>query len=211
MHYHEINEISRPQTRQGVDALLRGAGYVRLGKGMFGAVYEKPGNAYVLKVFSARDKAYLEFISLAQSHRDNPHFPKFLSKVIRVTKDYYAIKMERLTPFNPHKVGDYAYALFDYIQDGVDDGELADQSELKAACDLVRKSLLSHYLFDHKDESFMMRGNTVVIADAVLDPAGSEEMRYSPEPSLDEPANPSAKKKPWDDDDDELLKSLGSP
>lgn len=207
----KLKEIYRPQSRQEVDRILQKNGYTRLGKGAFGAVYEKPNIPYVLKIFSSRDEAYLEFIRLAQAYSNNPHFPKFYGKVVRVTKDYYAIRMEKLTKFNPHEVGDYSYALFDYIQDGIDDGELSYHPELKEACDLVRKNLLSHYLFDHKDESFMMRGNTLVIVDAVLDQYGYEQQKWSPEPQLDEPETnqtKNIKKIQWYNSDDEISKQL---
>lgn len=208
-YWMTLCEITRPQSRQAVDRILASSGYHRLGAGTFGAVYQKPSQSYVLKVFSSKDQAYRDFIRLAQEHPSNPHFPRYFGKLIRVTNDYHAIRMERLTPFNPHALGDHAYALADYIQSGIDDGELRNFPKLKAACDLVRTKLLSHYWFDAKDESFMMRGDTIVITDAVLDPVGQEEMKQNPEPKLD-PVHgqpPDQPKAPWDDDD-ELLRQL---
>jgi hypothetical protein len=195
-----LDEMTRPQTRQQVNQILTAAGYRRLGKGMFGAIYEKPGSQYVLKVFSALDAAFLDFTKLARAHQDNPHFPKFYGKLVQVTNDYYAIRMEKLTPFNPHLFGDAGYALFDYIQDGKDGAELNDYPALKSACDLVRTKLLSIYVFDHKNEAFMVRGNTIVITDPALDLTAKGEMRWSPEPPLDPEQG---------DDDNELLAALG--
>ena len=206
---NKIQEIYRPQSRQEVDRLLQKNGYTRLGKGVFGAVYEKPNKPYVLKIFSSRDHGYLSFIKLVKSHQNNPHFPKFFGNVFQVTKNYYAIRMEKLTKFKPHEVGDYSYAIFDYIHDGIDDGELINYPDLKMACDLIRKNLLSHYLFDYKDESFMMRGNTIVITDAVLDEYGHEQQKWTPEPMLDEPEIKSTNTKKIQWYDDELLKQLG--
>jgi hypothetical protein len=195
-----ISEVTRHPSRQAVNTVLQAAGYTRLGAGLFGAAYEKPGRPYVLKVFTAQDQGYLDFLTLAQAHQDNPHFPRFYKRLVPVTKDYYAIRMEKLTPFDPHQFGEFAYDLFDYIQDGTPTPALEGYPELRAACDLVRTKLLVRYHFDHKDGAFMLRGHTIVITDPVLDTYAQDALRWSPEPPLDRPAT---------DDDDDLLRQLG--
>lgn len=203
----KINEITLPQTRQDVNQILMAAGYKRLGTGMFAAVYEKPGSPYVLKVFSAKDNAYQDFIKLAKEHQDNPHFPKFYGKLLRITKNYFAIRMEKLSVFDPHHFGEKAYALFDYIQDGQPVAELNDEPLLREACDLVRRKLLSHYVFDHKDEAFMTREDTIVITDPALDLSAKENLRWSPEPiepTVPKPPRSERERK----EDDDLLAQL---
>lgn len=206
MRIRDLTDTSRPQTRAAADKLLQAAGYQRIGKGDFGAVYEKPGRNYVLKVFTVVDRGYRNFISLALAHQDNPHFPRFSGKLIRVTPNYYAIRMEKLTPFDPQAVGDYAYAIFDYIQDGQPEPDLEPYPELRAACDLVRKTLLSQYHFDHKDGSFMMRGQTIVITDPVLDLAAKDDVRGDPRHQLEPAADTPTK---WTPELEALMRDLG--
>jgi len=192
-----LNELTRPDD---IDYVLTRGGYKRLGSGMFATVYEKPGVAYVLKVFSVEDHAYLDFIKLAREHQDNPHFPKFYGKLVRINKSFYGIRMERLSRFDPHKFGDVAYELFDYIQDGI--GSVLDNDpELKDACDLVRKNLLTKYHFDNKNDACMVRGNIIVITDPVLDLYAKELIKQSP-------LNMHNKKPKWTDDDDRILAQL---
>lgn len=88
-------EFTRPKSISHAMEILQGAGYKPLGMGSFGAVYQKPGASYVLKLFDSADVGYQQYIALAQKN-PNPHFPKFFGKMIKVTEDYYAVRMERL-------------------------------------------------------------------------------------------------------------------
>ncbi len=156
----KISEITLPQTRWDAHGILVKAGYKRLGSGAFAAVYEKPGRAYVIKLFGKEDDAYRAFIDLARKH-PNKHFPKFFGKLIRFP-DFYGIRMEKLAPYT----GNSRY-IRDYILFGEDDTEeIMYHPELAEACDLIT-TLLGKYNLDIKNDNIMQRGNTLVFIDPV--------------------------------------------
>jgi hypothetical protein len=68
-----------------------------LGYGLSGAVFtHKAFNGrYVLKVF--QDAFYEDFIRIAQAHATNPHFPKFMGRVIPVSKTVKMVRIETLS------------------------------------------------------------------------------------------------------------------
>ena len=76
---------------------LADLGFSILGQGFFGMVFSNPSLPYVLKIFTARDHAYVVWLKYCLSHRDNPHVPKFRGKMIRLSGDVYAVRMEKLT------------------------------------------------------------------------------------------------------------------
>ncbi len=94
-----LNELSLPPTRQDAGKLLRNAGYVPIGKGEFGSIYARPNDQFVLKLFTSKDEAYIQFLRLIQSV-SNPHFPVIHGKPMRITDTYYAVRLERLQPVN---------------------------------------------------------------------------------------------------------------
>lgn len=175
-----LDEISRPATRKDVDAVLRKAGYKRLGYGAYGAVYQKSGSNYVLKIFDSNDRAYLDFIDFSKRHSNNPHFPKFFGKVVKVTHRYYAVKVELLSPYkgdSTHfreyiKNRDYAIKkpeslIAEIVNDALD--ELSNYPSLLQACDLLIDEFGKKHRFDIKDENIMMRGDTIVFVDPIAD------------------------------------------
>ncbi len=93
-----VQEITRPDTQKEATAYLRKHGYQQLGSGYYATVMGKEGTPHVLKIFDNTDKGYLEFVALAIATK-NPHFPQFRGKPMRITKDYYGIRLERLKPF----------------------------------------------------------------------------------------------------------------
>lgn len=194
-----LDEISRPASRLDADQVLRRAGYQRLGKGSFGAVYQKPGRPYVLKVISSRDRSYLDFIALARAHSTNPHFPRFYGKLVRVTPEYYGVRMEPLKPYrhDPTTIADYL-TLRDYqgnpnsyLSMRRDDAFefMEEYPDLRAACDLIIDNLLTKYPHDIKQDNLMLRGNTIVITDPVKTlNSGEPEVRL---PAMDPPPSQS--------------------
>jgi hypothetical protein len=176
MRYKEIitessslSEIARPKTRVQADAVLRDAGYTRLGKGHFGAVYQKSGKPYVLKVFTAKDYAYKNFINLVKAF-PNEHFPKFIGKIINVTPDICAIRMEPLSEFKVDPSRKYLlYMINDYLAYGKDESEYMEyHPKMKQACDLIRLHL-SDFSIDVSQNNVMMRGKTLIFVDPVVD------------------------------------------
>ena len=171
-----LNELARPKTRVQADEILRNAGYSRLGNGAFGAVYRKPGKPYVLKVFTAKDQAYRDFVALAMAHKNNPHFPRFIGNIVHVTPDICAIRMEPLTPYkHNHSLITMYLRWRDYKSNDPNNFisiELENAKEiltpkLKKACDLIIDNLMTRYACDLKQENLMMRGSTIVFTDPV--------------------------------------------
>jgi hypothetical protein len=95
-----ISELSLPVGVNDAEVRLKAAGWRRLGGGMFASVYGRQGKPYVLKLFQDRDHAYKRFLKLVQSQPDNPHFPKLRGLPMRVNKNYTAVRMEKLQPYN---------------------------------------------------------------------------------------------------------------
>lgn len=216
-----IEEIARPPNRAEADWVLQNAGYRRLGNGSFGAVYQKPGNPYVLKVFTPADKAYLDFLALARAHADNPHFPRFFGKIVPVTPAYSAIRMERLEPYtdDPLLIADY-FDLRDWSPDNnygaMRRGEAIEYMEshpqLREACDLIMDHLTPKYRIDIKPDNLMLRGKTVVLTDPVADldvkKLASEKLPPR-RPWPEDEAKPQDEPKPqWTDADEELYQQL---
>lgn len=177
----QLDEITRPIDRVSVDEILNSSGYTRLGAGAYGAVYEKPGASYVLKVFTTKDIAYIDYIKLCMSNQSD-YFPRFIGKMVRVNEVYSAIRMEKLGMFPMMKGDAIARNIREYIQlgDGVD-GEVLDWLDeypgMEDACDLIRT--LDHPL-DLKWDNVMKRGNIPVIVDPVKNavPVESERLPY---------------------------------
>lgn len=168
-----LGELSRPPQTEAEQKLIA-AGYEKIGSGSWGNVFSKPGDPLVLKLFHPGDQAYTDFVSLAMQNQNNPHFPKFHGKMIKVTDDYNAIRMERLTP---NKSRELTELLEDYLL--VLDGSseyvsrlklwplLLKNPKLKKACTLIAKKLLNTHYLDLQPENIMMRGNTIVFTDPV--------------------------------------------
>ena len=174
-----LNEISRPSASEAEQILFR-AGYKRIGYGAFGTVYGKPDSAHVLKLFMSSDIGYMEFVDLANKH-PNPHFPKFKGKIMKITKDYNAIQMERLTPAQDNNetvliartMNNYVRLLqhkesYRQTPDETTNAMNAleeSQPGIKNACSLIAHSTTREV--DIHNENYMMRGKVLVITDPV--------------------------------------------
>lgn len=181
-----LNEITRPATQKDADQILRDAGYTRIGSGAYGAVYQKYNNT-VVKTFSSFDVGYLEFIKMAKSSNNNPHFPKFYGNPIKISKGYYAIKQENLQEYkgNPLPIKFY----IDYLIGGTRIGYPEDFEEVeeimmdyprfKEACDMIAETVKSNskIRLDIHKYNIMKRGKTLVFIDPISTPAMSDEDR----------------------------------
>lgn len=176
-----LTELSRPDTRAQAEAILTDHGYERVAGGTYAVVYAKPGANTVLKLVSKRDVAYLAFVKLALDNQDNPHFPRFSSKLIRLNDQYMAVRMERLVEgkgVEDNYRSFIAYGLDLYLSRKGNFASMADHAkeslrsafeknpELQDACDLL-VSHLSGYVNDLHPANVMFRGETVVITDPV--------------------------------------------
>lgn len=184
-----LDEISRPDTMGKAMTALEKAGYEHLGSGIYGSVYRKHGADKVIKVFATRDSAYAKFVELAQTN-PNPHFPKFKGNLIKVTKDYYAVQIENLSPMpkTPSNYGSgilssstIGYALNDYTRmlhglgptwipankiDTIMDDLEQHQPGIKQACKLISDL---PFIPDIHEKNIMLRGKTIVITDPLMD------------------------------------------
>jgi hypothetical protein len=93
----KITELKIPDNKREAEYALEDAGYKALGAGSFGSVYKKPGSNYVLKLFESDDNGYITYLNMIKNHQNNPHFPKIRGNLVKVTKDFYAVRMEELS------------------------------------------------------------------------------------------------------------------
>jgi len=178
-----LDEISRPSGRMA-QHILKKAGYTVLGSGSNADVYAKPNENTVLKLFNNEDTAYQDFVYLTISN-PNPHFPKFKGKMMKVTDDYSAIRMERLTPLPDNyetrlyatrislytkliqnKSGRAANMNTEEIMRDIDEIE-KEQPGIKYACAIIGNNLKKE-IIDIHNENIMMRGNVLVITDPAI-------------------------------------------
>ena len=149
-------------------------GYEFLGAGSYGTVLQKPGVPYVLKLFGANDLAYISFIELARKNEANPHFPRFYGKLVKVTNDYYAIRMEPLDRYRYDSTLIYVYMRDrNYYRDNEPSDQFYDAMELmeeypllQQACDIILDNL-QNFKIDIRNDNLMLRGKTIVITDPI--------------------------------------------
>jgi hypothetical protein len=170
-------------------------GFRALGSGSFGTVWEHPKLSYVLKVFTADDVAYANWIATAIQHKSNPHMPKFVSpKPFTIVPGVMAIRMERLSD-----ISQSAYEFLTPIQKIIDTAvinkispgtiivrkgmEMESSPKYKnfmaycrsypdfvPALDILAKFIgRPGYRQDLHDENIMMRGPVMVFTDPVFD------------------------------------------
>jgi hypothetical protein len=214
-------ETTRPDDRWTANEILLRAGYEMLGSGSFATVYEKPGSAYVLKLFDSDDLAYIAFINLVKQH-PNPHFPKLIGKPIAVSRGFSAIRMEKLGRYrgdpdlfevyvtcrdrdvDPHgymgqRMGDVDELFYEY-------------PTLKTALDLMIDNLTPAFHFDIAQRNLMVRGSTIVFTDPVKNVPNGQERAIIPVPFKAPPPPktdaPMSKKMAQMLDDDDLLAEL---
>ena len=174
-----LDEITRPNSIENAEEVLKKAGYEKLGEGYYAAVYAKGDADHVLKLFSVRDTSYPNFVNMT-IQRPNIHFPKFKGKMMKVTNEYYAIRMEKLEPLSQDKkdtlelMRHYIYA---FVRDRFQPFYRATEMEnlekmqpgITEACDLLARLMINNRLaLDLHMKNAMMRGNTIVITDPVI-------------------------------------------
>jgi len=105
----KLFELTRPQRFNQIDQRLIDAGYQGLGQGFHGAVWQKPGAKYVLKVFATYDNCYFEFLKVARANADNPHMPRIIGKLVWLSDAYVAQRLE------PLKIREIPFPLYNFI------------------------------------------------------------------------------------------------
>lgn len=171
-------------------------GFVKLGGGAFGEVYEKEGYPWVFKVFHG-DPAYLDFLRFAIAHQSNPHVPKIKGQPFRIDDNTYAIRIEKLQPWGGYfelQTGDNL-GLQDFLR-WWNPPMKPEQIEflkrhkaeglievLNGLAELCRSK--NHRLDLHAGNT-MRRGNTLVIVDPLVNDKSMEKS----EPPMTKPLRP---------------------
>lgn len=171
-----IDELMFPSTIDKAGLLLTKAGYKPLGQGSYGDVFRKKNSSYVLKVFLNRDKAYIAFVN-AIKNISNKYFPKIIGKLVKVTDEYSAVRLEPLVDVkNETKSELYCRDIDDYIRNTIKskkirlDNIVVKNQELRDACDVIIEVLRSNSSFylDIKSNNIMQRGRDIVIIDPLF-------------------------------------------
>lgn len=167
-------------------AKLRQSGWrlANNGFGSFGAVMRHPDKDYVVKLFSAEDRAYEAFVELAMAN-PNPHFPRFPGGILREWRDFRVVRIEPLKPIWSADILKFSHLTDLYItsrRDGPDDPAweniqraraYVDQQgpHLRQACDLIADHLIGRFNLDlDTRNNVMLRDGTLVFSDPVAVP-----------------------------------------
>lgn len=174
-----LNELTYPRdiirsienkTETGLlfnNEVLLDKGFVPIGNGHFGTVFSHPKLDYVLKILSAKDTSYRNYIALVKQHPSNPHFPKFRGNLIGISKSIVGIRMEKLSPVH---IDDYRIEyMLRYIEMTLL-GETFPRVEnipplLRVACAFIRTIVNETSQIDIHYGNVMERGDVLVIID----------------------------------------------
>jgi hypothetical protein len=85
--------------QENLSTHLEKLGWTLLGSGMFSLVYSNPKYEYVLKVFTEHTGG-VDWLKYVVANQKNPFLPRVYGKMWRISPTAYAVRMERLTPFN---------------------------------------------------------------------------------------------------------------
>lgn len=173
-----ITEISRPEFRNEAVELLTSKGYEELGSGKFANVFlRKSRPNEVIKLFGTNDAAYESYLDFIMKHQDNPHFPKVIGKPMLITTDYYAVKLERLEPYDVKKEGILLQRQISaYLEDDRHISNFKDYLDafpkFKEALDLLKE--FNEHIYDIHSGNIMWRGKTLVLTDPIYDPEADD-------------------------------------
>ena len=96
--------------RNDIVELLGKYGFEKVGEGLYGQVFINPNHDYALKVFRG-DSGYVKWIDFCRNHQDNPYIPKIKGKIIKITPNIFAIRMEKLEKANYVDAFDFVVSL----------------------------------------------------------------------------------------------------
>lgn len=77
-------------------AKLKEQGWEELGSGKNAKVFGHDSYPYVLKLFSSLDSCYIKFLKYVENNLDNPHLPRTKGKLLKITDDIFAVRLEKL-------------------------------------------------------------------------------------------------------------------
>ena len=176
MRIEELKTFSKSRISHHHDAMeeLRSLGFKKIGNvSSFAHVFYHPNLNYILKLFE-KDDGYIEFYKLAIQHQNNPHFPKFRGKMMKVNKRFYAIRIEKLTELaNSPSAEPIFRGAQAYLRANGFSGSYIEQIKNEfplflEALDIIKDCLNTSNVnlrFDLHNENIMMRGECPVITD----------------------------------------------
>lgn len=152
---NRTREFDKPDSRDAnkwqatIPELMNRYGFKPVGTGKYGSVFANDRYPYVIKVFM-KDTAYLRWLSFAKQNQNNPLVPKIRGKVVRISNNFMAVRLEKLTP----------------IKSDDDMANMWDQLEKTPHGNKVDKFLNDNQkLLDMHAGNIMLRGNQPVIVD----------------------------------------------
>lgn len=76
---------------------LNDLGYEKyhIGSGVFGTVYSRPEDNYVVKIFQP-DKGYKKYLDFMQTNWQNPYVPKLRGKPVKLPNGFTLVRIEKL-------------------------------------------------------------------------------------------------------------------
>jgi len=142
--------------------------FKKIGSGKYASVFAHPKYPYALKIFM-KDSAYLRWIEFAQSNQSNPYVPKLRGKVVKITSNVFAIRIEKLK-----RVSGSAYSKFDeeYRKCISDKNYTSDDENLN---DVFAEFKKNKKLLDLHGENVMSRGSQLVVLDPYYNWFGKKE------------------------------------
>jgi hypothetical protein len=164
----KLNELSIPETRDDTVEVLTDAGWMLLDSGSMADVWIHPKLSYCLKIFDSEDQGYIEFLGIAMAHQYNPHFPKIHKGLVRLSPNWYAVRMEKLDRCVSASVASRIDNWFDFLKRGAPvkirhgEEQLFEAIEIMVEC---IKELKSGVLDDIHSGNIMYRGDTLVFID----------------------------------------------
>lgn len=148
-----VSRFTEPDSRTAdewqteLPELMGRYGFKQLGTGKFGSVFGNPNYPYIIKVFM-KDTAYLKWLDFAKQNQSNPFVPKIRGKVVKISPNFMAVRLEKLTPSLKDEWMDW-----DSNESNPNVSTILDFFDRNAS------------LMDLHGGNFMMRGNQIVIID----------------------------------------------
>ena len=102
-------KVSQTQATQ----MLQKYGFQVAGKGKFGSVFISPDYPFALKVFR-KDHGYIGWLQFCRENQENPWVPKLKGKMVRITSDIFAARIEKLAPLEKSPQN---YEIIEELQD----------------------------------------------------------------------------------------------
>lgn len=157
------------------------SGFRLVGKGSYGAVYEKPGYPWLFKIFTD-DTPYEKYIRWAIANQSNPHVPKIKGGLLKINNRTFAVRMEKLAHFSS-QLGDEKIQKLRIIlskYEGEYGMERSEKNWLTSTYPKLLQVVDAIEKIYHSDDSFgmdmhgdsgniMLRGDVPVITDPLYD------------------------------------------